>query len=424
MLSKRKIFAYLLPIFILLLTITSVNLWSSFPLPTVLNFTIWVLLLLIVLLYKKIFFQAKNKSDYKIIHFYFFWMIFGVTRGLFIAENYWEWKQLFAGTMFLTLPIFIYVFSIPWLVSNVIKFWLRYSLIIFLLVYSWNFNPSAYQFYFGLILVVGCFLPIIPNNKWRYIIISILLLMFFLDFGVSRSQGIKTILCFLTSLSYLFIEKISKRFLKIFLWLLIASPPFLIYLGVSGKFNVFENLGFESSSIKTNLRADKTEELKADTRTFIYTEVIGSALKHNYFWLGRSPALGNDSALFGESIDKDKGTDKRQRFRNEVNFPNVFTWLGFIGMLLYCAIYVKSAYLSFYKSRNIFLKLVGVFIAFHFFYGWIEDVISFDILNISNFMMIGIGFSEEFRNMTNREFKNWFKNIFQKNLILFEYEKY
>ena len=93
-------------------------------------------------------------------------------------------------------------------------------------------------------------------------------------------------------------------------------------------------------------------------------------------------------------------------------------------MLLYCAIYVRSAYLSFYKSRNIFLKLVGVFIAFHFFYGWIEDVISFDILNISNFMMIGIGFSEEFRNMTNREFKNWFKNIFQKNLVLFEYEKY
>ena len=286
MLSKRKIFAYLLPIFILLLTITSVNLWSSFPLPTVLNFTIWVLLLLIVLLYKKIFFQAKNKSDYKIIYFYFIWMIFGVTRGLFIAENYWEWTQLFTGTMFLTLPILIYVFSIPWLVSNVIKFWLRYSLIIFLLVYSWNFNPSAYQFYFGLILVVGCFLPIIPNNKWRYIIISILLLMFFLDFGESRSQVIKTILCFLTSLSSLFIEKISKRFLKIFLWLLIASPPFLIYLGVSGKFNVFENLGFESSSIKTNLSADKTEELKADTRTFIYTEVIGSALKHNYFWLG------------------------------------------------------------------------------------------------------------------------------------------
>ena len=165
MLSKRNIFAYLLPILIVLLTITSVNLWVSIPLPTTITFTIWILIVLTILLYKKTFFRVKNKSDYKIIYYYFIWMIIGVARGFFIAENYWEWKQLFSGTMFLILPVFIYVFSIPWVVSNVIKFWLRYSLIIFLLLYSWTLEPQVYQFYFGLIFVVGCFLPIIPNNK-------------------------------------------------------------------------------------------------------------------------------------------------------------------------------------------------------------------------------------------------------------------
>jgi len=196
---------------------------------------------------------------------------------------------------------------------------------------------------------------------------------------------------------------------------LLFLPITMLYLGISGQFNIFEDLSSNTGKYKeTRIEDGKVveEDLAADTRSFIYIEVLGSAIKNNYFWCGRTPARGNDSATFGAAIAKDLGTDKKERHGNEVNFPNVFTWLGFIGMVLYCVIYLKSAYLAVYKSRNIFMKLLGVLIAFHFLYGWVEEPIRFDILSISIWMVIAMGFSEQFRYMTNQEFKNWVKSIF------------
>lgn len=94
-------------------------------------------------------------------------------------------------------------------------------------------------------------------------------------------------------------------------------------------------------------------------------------------------------------------------YSNELCFPNMFTWLGLVGMILYCLVYLKAPYLAVYKSRNIFMKLIGVFIAFRFTYGWVEDFNSFSIMNIALWMIIAMGFSDSFRKMTNREFKYW-----------------
>jgi hypothetical protein len=414
MISKRKIIIYLLPIFIVLITFISVNPWSIFPIGTSITFLIWFLTLVIVLWYKRKFFKPQNKRNYTIVSIYFLWMIAGVIRGMFVAEGYWEWKQWFSGTMSLALPVFVYVFSIPWLLRNVLKFWLKYAMVLFFFFYMWTLRAGVYQFYLGPILVVSCFLPIIPSKKWRYILITLLLFMIFLDFG-ARSQVIKASLTFLMVGLYILSKYISGNFLKITSWSLFIAPIILIYLGISGQFNVFEDLSSNTGKYKETRRVDGKiveEDLAGDTRSFIYIEVLGSAIKNNYFLWGRSPARGNDSLAFGESISQELGTDKKERHKNEVNFPNVFTWLGLIGMLLYCAIYFKSAYLALYKSQNIFLKLVGVFIAFRFLYGWVEDINNFDILSISIWMMIGMAFSEEFRNMTNQEFKNWVKSIF------------
>jgi hypothetical protein len=59
------------------------------------------------------------------------------------------------------------------------------------------------------------------------------------------------------------------------------------------------------------------------------------------------------------------------------------------------------------------MKLMGVYIAFRFAYGWVEDINRFDIMNISLWMIIGMGFSEQFRKMNNLQFKLWVKSIFK-----------
>jgi len=145
--------------------------------------------------------------------------------------------------------------------------------------------------------------------------------------------------------------------------------------------------------------------------------VINSAIEHNYVLFGRTPARGNDSASFGAYTAEDLNTGKYERHSNEVCHPNVFTWLGLVGMVMYSLLYMRSSWLAVYRSRNIYVKLVGVYIAFRWLYGWIEDWNAFDIANLSLWMLMAIGFSTEFRSMSNAEFKRWVRSVFVKKPI-------
>lgn len=405
---------YIFPFLILLNSIMSISQWSIIPLG---NTTImWIVnfaIVFIILAYKKRYFQPINKKDYLIITIYFIWLIIGIIRGVFVAENYWEWKQLITGILCLLLPIFVYVFVSPSFLSYILKCWFKYAFPIFFLFIYWVLPRDIYHYYLGPVLVMACFLPIL-KKKWQFLFFALLILMIFADFG-ARSQIIKSVAAILMSVAYLFGKYMSDKILKITHWFLYILPIVLISLGISGIFNVFEDFSTVTEKfISGNKRVSegKSSEMSADTRTFIYVEVIESALKNDYLIMGRTPARGNDSVTFGDYNAEELKTAKYERHSNEVCFPNIFTWLGLIGMILYCLIYLKSSYLALYKSKNLFMKLIGVYIAFRFLYGWIEDFNRFDITNIALWMVIAMGFSETFRKMNDREFKAWVKSIF------------
>ena len=405
---------YIFPFLILLNSIMSISQWSIIPLG---NTTImWIVnfaIVFIILAYKERYFQPINKKDYLIITIYFIWLIIGIIRGIFVAENYWEWKQLITGTLCLLLPILVYVFVSPSFLSFILKYWFNYAFPIFFLFIYWVLPRDIYHYYLGPVLVMACFLPIL-KKKWQFIFFALLILMIFSDFG-ARSQIIKSVAAILMSVAYLFGKYMSDKILKITHWFLYILPIVLISLGVSGIFNVFEDFSTvteKNISGNKSVSEEKSSEMSADTRTFIYVEVIESALKNDYLIMGRTPARGNDSVTFGDYNAEELKTAKYERHSNEVCFPNIFTWLGLIGMILYCLIYLQSSYLALYKSNNLFMKLIGVYIAFRFLFGWIEDFNRFDISNIALWMVIAMGFSVEFRRMNDREFKAWVKSIF------------
>jgi hypothetical protein len=340
-------------------------------------------------------------------------MIIGVVRGIFIAENYWEWKHLISGTMALALPMLVYVFSQPDILQRTLHVWIKWALPLFFLFFIWFIALDLYHFYLSPIFLLACFLPII-KFEWRCILIVLLLIMITGDLG-ARSQIIKATAALLMSGAYLIGKYLSDKILKLVHWGFYFATVALLVLGILGVFNIFKGL----SEYKGKYTQEKREngnitsvDIVDDTRTFIYVEVIGSALRHNYWLWGRTPARGNDSFSFGSFMAEELKTGKYERHNNEVCFPNVFTWLGLIGMILYCLIYLKGSYLAVYKSNNLFMKLTGVFIAFRFLYGWIEDVNQLNITSISLWMMIAMCFSEQFRKMNEMEFKNWVKRIF------------
>lgn len=414
-LMNKKLFLFLFPASIVINTVFSVNQWSTMPIGN--TFIVWTVnffILGMVLWYKKKFFKPKNRKDYLIVTLYFVWMIFGVVRGAFTADNYWEWKQGVSGSLILSLPAFVYIFESPFWVKKTLKIWLKYAMPIFIIIFFF-ITDDSYFFYLGPILLLGCLLPIVPKY-WRYLFIGLLLLMIFVDWD-ARSQVIKAFAAILLSIGLFLAKHHSTRIIKSIHWILYFTPLLLLFLGISGSFNPFKDLASYKGKY-VQKRVDKghvvISDLSVDTRTFIYVEVINSALRHGYTLWGRTPARGNDSVIFGDLSAEELKTGKYERFSNEVVFPNVFTWLGLIGMLLYCLIYLKSSYLSLYKSNSIFLKFLGLLIAFHFAYGWVEDNNRFDIANISIWMMIAMGLSEKFRKMTDGEFRIWVNSIFPK----------
>lgn len=414
----NKLLNKVLPILIIVVTAFSVQQWLKMAVST--TFIAWAInfwIIYIILRFKTKYSNVLSTSyiekyDWRLINIYLLWLLFNSVRGAFIAENYWEWKQLITGIQSLSLPLFVYIFSVPDISQRVLNYWFKYALFIFILLVPF-LGTDAYHFYLGPLFIVGCFIPMI-TKKWKIIIGGLLIIMLFIDLG-ARSQVLKSAVVLLIAFGIYYRKYISIKLLKFIHAFCYILPMILLYLGISGTFNIFQDLSsHEGKYVEKKVVNGQVQEddLSADTRTFIYVEVIESALKYNYVIWGRTPARGNDSAFFGSYNAENLKTGKYERHSNEVCHLNVFTWLGLIGVVLYCLIYFRSSYLAVYKSNNKYIKFLGCFIAFRWAYGWVEDGNTFSMLSISLWMMIGMSLSLKFRLMSDNQFKLFIKKIF------------
>jgi hypothetical protein len=225
------------------------------------------------------------------------------------------------------------------------------------------------------------------------------------DLG-ARSNVIKFCLPFFILLIYGFREKMPAKLLETVRISLFVMPLLFLILGVSGIFNVFntnEYIKGEVTSVGVDSDGNMVEQnIIVDTRTFIYVEVLESAINNNYWLLGRTPARGNDSDTFG--VLAAEITGRYERLENEIGVANVFTWTGLVGVILY--------FLIFYRASFLAIKMLGVYVAFRWLYSWVEDVNNFSLNYFMLMMMLGICYSYSFRNMTDKEITIWARGIF------------
>lgn len=401
---------------ILLLTFFSVNQWSSIQvgnsvIERLLSFALCLFIILDIKRHKGLFRFLR----YKLVCCYAIWMIIGIIRGAFVAENYWEYNQLTIGGLALSLPLFTCIFYDKRYVMYILRIWFRWAIPLFFLFFMWIVPPGGYHFYLGPVFVIGCFLPCLPT-KWKIIIGGLLLGMLLVSLG-ARSQVIKSAVVLLMAIGYYFRKHINENILKFAHWIFYIGTIILLILGISGQFNIFQDLSSNRGKYteKKKVNGVVTEEdLATDTRSFIYEEVIYSAIKHNYILFGRTPARGNDSMFFEDIYQARQHNNKLERHKNELCHTNVFTWLGLVGIVLYSLIYLCASYLAVYRSRSFAMKLIGCFIAFRWMFGWIEDANLFNISNIALWILISMGLSTQFREMTDIEFQRWIRCIFPK----------
>lgn len=417
----------MLPVSILLMTIYTVLPYVKSGIPfvsTINNTTLWwgisFLILMMFFLSRHYFFDTRNEDNLLVVWIYLLWNIVCITRGMFEAEVYWDWKGLIGNSMALMLPIVIFSTTNKIVVQSLFVFYVKYGLPLFAL-FAVLIRTDAFGFYLMPVSILILFFPAFTKRQ-RILILLIAVLVIFSDFG-ARSNILKFGIPFLILIIYYFKEKISVKILETARISLFIIPLVFFGLGVTNVFNVFnmsEYLKGDYVGVGTDNEGNRVEmSATADTRTFIYIEVLESAINNNYWMLGRTPARGNDSNTFG--VLASELTGRNERLANEIGLANVFTWTGIMGVILYFLIFYRASYLAINKSNNIYVKMLGVFIAFRWLYSWVEDINNFTINYFMLMIIFGMCFSHSFRKMTNNEVIIWARGIFDTRFINFQY---
>jgi len=413
----RKILQILISLTVVPIAIFSVQRFSEKPIgSTAIWWLVELCILTIFLVGRFVFFEHENKKHFKIIKWYLVWIIFCLIRGIFMAEMYWDYKALIDNMFTLLLPVVAYTASNTERLQSILSYFIKYALPISPL-FLYFLPMGAWGWYFFPIGLLIIFFPVL-NRNWKIALFAISLIVMLGDI-TTRSHLVKYSVPILIVLLYYFrIFIFTTKTLDFIRRVFLFAPWLLFILGVLGIFNVFkinQYIKGDFDDYKVNSEGEIVQGIATDSRTFIYQEVLQSAKKYNYWLLGRSPARGNETFAFAEFTEQITG--RNERFRNEANVPNVFTWMGIVGVIFYFSVFIKSSYLAINRSRNIFSKLIGVFVAFRWTWAWIEDAALFDMNNFVIWLLIGICLSNSFRKMNNAEVILWARGIFDAKYI-------
>ena len=421
---KRKIIKYG-SLSLLLISFSSIlpYLENKFLIKIVGDTTLWWIINCFILIVfwqgMKLFFDSKaDKENLKYVFLYLLWNLFSGFRGLFIADNYWDWKGLITNAMAMSLPIVAYSASNLIFSQALLSFYVRFALPLFVIFAPFISNDS-YGFYLVPISFLMLFLPVY-NLKSKLILFTVTLVVIFADFD-ARSNIIKfTVPFFLLGL--LFVKNtLLFKLLDLGRNILFIIPFLLLFLATMDIFNPFQMDKYIKSDYKQTQKNENGDyiqvSIKADTRTFLYVEVLRTAKKYNSWFIGRSPARGNETEAFASS----DLTGRKERLGNEVAILNIFTWTGVIGVLLYMLVFYRASYLAINNSNNFYAKLLGIYISFRWVYAWVEDVNTFSLTTFMLWMTLGLAFSTSFRKMSDKGISFWVKGIFEKKYRLAYY---
>lgn len=278
-----------------------------------------------------------------------------------------------------------YFFSVNKLLS--IYFFVVAFISIFFITYS-ELQHFLLLFIFYMILTIPLrsFWP-----KLLILIISISVVIFSLT---NRAEIIRITVSYLILIAYylLLYKRINKKLLYLIVFILLAIPAISLYLGFKGQ-SVFQ---MKSSDASTYSELDPY----ADTRTFLYYEVYLDLKQNNAILFGKGMSSGYYSDSFKTS----------NRLVVEVGFLQIILKTGVFGFILYITVIISSIVQALSKSRNQFIKSLGMLLATYVVMLFIENIIAYNLLNIVIWIIVGMCNSVALRNLSDSDIRKLFND--------------
>ncbi len=365
----------------------------------------------------------------KILINYSLYSIFVFAHSFFVADSYEQWRYLFTVYMpTLLLPGFCILGTSAQFSSVFIKTLLRVvfpiSLIFNIAGASDKNSNLVYINFVGFIYLFILFIPMM-RLRWKLVIfaLSVLSLIFDMDnrsnmLGIFVSYGFVVLYLVLNKLDANLLPSQARRYfgvryiLPLLRQTFLYAPMILLMLGFFGVFNVFQS--FEQSSELVIIESSESGRMiGTDSRTLIYKDALNN-LENQNSWLWGSSA----TVLYTTSLaETNEGYDDGRLGGSESGFIGYLTFGGIIYAGLMFLLCLKSSYLALYKSNNLLMKILGIYISFRWLFLFIENPLELNFYWVSFFWTIGMAFSSNFRGMSNVEIKEYFFNLFEKKTL-------
>lgn len=331
------------------------------------------------------------------------WNIIGLLRGVFLANDYWDWKFLFFSSLsFSFIPMAFYLGKNFAIAKTIFRFVLNYLfpfgfLLIPLTVIS---NDELYS---RIMIPVGLFIIFIPylKLKWKLLIVLVALTSILMVVGF-RSNIIKITFSVLLLILTFGAYYIHKNWLIIFNSALFSIPIILFTLAVTDRYNVFLEMENEDELYTMNRSGDE-ENLMTDTRTFLYVEVLSSISNSGNWVIGESAIGSYETDWFYD----EGGAMKGKRYGSEVGVLNNLMRNGVIGVVIYFLLLVTVSYNAIQNSNNFLAKVLGLFIAFRWTYSFVEEFTHYDLNFYFFWIVVGLVSSKQFRTMSDLDIKKF-----------------
>ncbi len=230
-----------------------------------------------------------------------------------------------------------------------------------------------------------------PLGRFYIILISASVLIV----SMTNRAGILRILISYSILAAYYIIaylKINKKLMITLVFLILMLPLAALFLAARGQ-SIFQ------MTLGENDRPYSQMDPYADTRTFLYQEVFQDLKVSKSFVFGKGLNAGYHSESF----------ETFNRMVVEVGFLQILLKIGIVGFILYVTVIVAAIVKSLKKSRNTFMKSLGLLLASYIIMLFLENVVAYNLLNVIIWIVIGMCHSEELLVMNDNEIKTFFR---------------
>lgn len=333
------------------------------------------------------------------------YVIFACVKLYFVPSSIYFYQRLVCFCSFLSVGL-IFQLMRSGIINRMLRLWWRFVPWITLLSLPFidrNRIMSMLFFVFLFMMLADCL-----RKQLRFLTYGIMLLLSM--FGLSQRMDYLLVLFpmvvfFMIRNKFFLSYKKSMMLYNVFM----LMPVFFLLLAYFGNFNV---LKFDSY-IKGDYTTSTGENMKEDTRSFLYIEAYESALKRNYVLWGRTPGYGYDSRFVEGSEDAYFHVEGVKAQRNsEVFIVNMFTWCGVIGVVAWFAFFYWFGISTLKHTRNHYIRGLTIYVSMFWVCDWFHnDFTAPNLKYIMLFIIISICVQRQFQQMSDMEICQHFKRM-------------